>query len=107
MSATAVPAAPIYKPTVRFLLSHPAHLLALGFGSGLSPKAPGTIGTLWAWLSFVVLDVALGNLQWALLLAASLPLGWWAGNAIGRRLGTRPARRGACRASTSAASHHA
>lgn len=78
MSALAVPAAPIYKPTVRFMLKHPAHLLALGFGSGLSPKAPGTIGTLWAWLSFVVLDVALGDLQWALLLAAGLPVGWWA-----------------------------
>jgi phosphatidylglycerophosphatase A len=63
---------------VRFLLAHPAHLLALGFGSGLSPKAPGTVGTLWAWLSFVVLDVALSDLQWAVLLAAGLLVGWWA-----------------------------
>ena len=29
--------------------------LALGLGSGLSPKAPGTVGTLWAWASFLVL----------------------------------------------------
>ena len=41
---------------VRFLLSHPAHWIALGFGSGLSPKAPGTVGTLWAWLMFLLLD---------------------------------------------------
>lgn len=27
-------------------LLNPVHLLALGFGSGLSPKAPGTMGTL-------------------------------------------------------------
>ena len=27
-------------------LKNPVHLLALGFGSGLSPKAPGTMGTL-------------------------------------------------------------
>ncbi|MEX1221082.1 MAG: phosphatidylglycerophosphatase A [Idiomarina sp.] len=27
-------------------LLNPIHLLALGFGSGLSPKAPGTMGTL-------------------------------------------------------------
>ena len=30
------------------LLKHPIHFLALGFGSGLAPKAPGTIGTLMA-----------------------------------------------------------
>ena len=28
------------------LLKHPIHLLSLGFGSGLSPYAPGTMGTL-------------------------------------------------------------
>ncbi|CAG0977148.1 partial phosphatidylglycerophosphatase A, partial [Gammaproteobacteria bacterium] len=40
------------KPSVRFLFAHPAHMIALGFGSGLSPVAPGTVGTLWAWLAF-------------------------------------------------------
>lgn len=30
------------------LLKHPIHFLALGFGSGLAPKAPGTFGTLMA-----------------------------------------------------------
>ncbi len=30
----------------RARLSDPVHFLALGFGSGLSPKAPGTMGTL-------------------------------------------------------------
>ncbi len=30
------------------LLADPVHLLALGFGTGLSPKAPGTAGTLLA-----------------------------------------------------------
>ena len=29
-----------------FRLSDPIHLLAVGFGSGLAPKAPGTFGTL-------------------------------------------------------------
>ncbi|MFT7223394.1 MAG: phosphatidylglycerophosphatase A [Cellvibrionaceae bacterium] len=28
------------------LIRHPLHFLALGFGSGLAPKAPGTFGTL-------------------------------------------------------------
>lgn len=30
----------------RLSLSNPVHFLALGFGSGLAPKAPGTFGTL-------------------------------------------------------------
>ncbi|QBY03379.1 phosphatidylglycerophosphatase A [Thalassotalea sp. HSM 43] len=29
-----------------FNLSNPVHFLALGFGTGLAPKAPGTFGTL-------------------------------------------------------------
>ena len=28
------------------LLKNPIHLLSLGFGTGLAPKAPGTFGTL-------------------------------------------------------------
>jgi phosphatidylglycerophosphatase A len=34
------------KPIPASLLRHPIHLLSLGFGSGLSPFAPGTMGTL-------------------------------------------------------------
>jgi phosphatidylglycerophosphatase A len=30
------------------ILTHPVHCLAFGFGSGLAPKAPGTVGTLLA-----------------------------------------------------------
>ena len=33
--------------SARFMARHPAHWVALGFGSGLSPLAPGTVGTLW------------------------------------------------------------
>src|SRR6185437_14400286 len=36
------------RATARFMLSHPLHLFSLGFGSGLSPVVPGTIGTLFA-----------------------------------------------------------
>ena len=34
------------QPNLNFLLRHPAHFIALGFGSGLAKKAPGTFGTL-------------------------------------------------------------
>jgi phosphatidylglycerophosphatase A len=64
------------KPTWRFLLSHPAHAIALGFGSGLSPIAPGTVGTLWAWAAFLVLQPHLNDPQWAWLLAGAAVVGW-------------------------------
>ena len=46
---------PSHPPSLQFLVAHPAHLLACGFGSGLSPRAPGTFGTLFGWLSFLLL----------------------------------------------------
>jgi phosphatidylglycerophosphatase A len=66
------------RPTARFMLGHPARWLALGFGSGLSPLAPGTVGTLWGWLSFLVLSRWLDAVAWGVLIAASLLLGLWA-----------------------------
>lgn len=66
------------RATVRFMLAHPAHLVALGFGSGLSALAPGTVGTLWAWIAFWALQPWMTELRWGVLLAVSLPLGWWA-----------------------------
>ena len=66
------------RPTAKFLLAHPAHFIALGFGSGLSPIAPGTAGTLWAWLAYLVLAPSLSSAQMGWLIAASTLVGWWA-----------------------------
>ncbi|TFZ01731.1 phosphatidylglycerophosphatase A family protein [Ramlibacter humi] len=66
------------RPGWRFLLSHPAHLIALGFGSGLSPIAPGTVGTLWAWVAYLVLQAWLPPTVLAGVVVASIPVGWWA-----------------------------
>ena len=62
----------------RFMWSHPAHVLAMGFGSGLSPKAPGTVGTLWAWAAYGLMNLFLTTSDIGLLIALSLPVGWWA-----------------------------
>lgn len=78
--------APITRPGAAFLLAHPAHAIALGFGSGLSPWAPGTAGTLWAWLAFLVLQLWLPLEQIAWVVAASLPLGWWASSVAARHM---------------------
>ncbi len=74
------------KPNLRFLLSHPAHAIALGLGSGLSPKAPGTVGTLWAWVTFVLLQPHLNDVQLGWLLLGSTLVGWWACTVSARHL---------------------
>jgi phosphatidylglycerophosphatase A len=68
----------VARPTARFMWGHPARWLALGFGSGLSPWAPGTVGTLWGWVSFVVLNRWLDAAAWGVLIALSLAVGVWA-----------------------------
>lgn len=79
IDATATPIdAPRTAPrraTWRFMVGHPARTLALGLGSGLAPKAPGTFGTLAAWISFLLLDRWLGDAAWAVVIAVSLVIG--------------------------------
>jgi hypothetical protein len=56
-------------PSLKFLLHHPAHLVACGIGSGLSRWAPGTAGTAFAWLSYPYLRMYLeGDLGFAIFL---------------------------------------
>lgn len=75
-------------PTGRFMMAHPAHVMALGFGSGLSPKAPGTMGTLWAWALFALLQGRLTESQWGWLIAVSIGAGWWVCTITARHLRT-------------------
>ncbi|WP_246641634.1 phosphatidylglycerophosphatase A family protein [Paraburkholderia edwinii] len=58
------------RATARFMLSHPCHLISLGFGSGLSPIVPGTIGTLFAWASFALFADRLTVIEWGILVIA-------------------------------------
>ena len=74
-------------PPLRFLFSHPAHLVACGFGSGLSPFAAGTVGTLFAWLSFLPLRSAMGDFVLLIFLLASYILGIFVVDRTGRDLG--------------------
>jgi phosphatidylglycerophosphatase A len=87
MLAAPESALPTRRPTVRLLLSHPAHAIALGFGSGLSPFAPGTVGTLWAWIAFLALQPHLAALEIAALLAVGFFVGWWACTVTARAMG--------------------
>ena len=77
----------VQRASVSFMLGHPARWIALGFGSGLSPRAPGTVGTLWGWVAFVLLDRWLGALQWALVIGGALLVGLWACTRTAQHLG--------------------
>jgi phosphatidylglycerophosphatase A len=69
----------------REILSHPAGWIASGFGSGLSPVAPGTAGSAAALIPWF----ALRELSWplyALVLALAFALGVWVSNFVIARL---------------------
>ncbi|MDP2761896.1 MAG: phosphatidylglycerophosphatase A [Sideroxyarcus sp.] len=77
----------IIRPTLRFVLAHPAHFLALGFGTGLAPVAPGTVGTL---LGFPIYGLLASRLAPAELLAGvagMFAIGVWACGKTGTDLG--------------------
>jgi phosphatidylglycerophosphatase A len=71
----------------KLLLSHPAHFLSLGFGSGLAPKAPGTFGSLAAIPFYLLLSLWLSPMQIALLALPLFLLGIWACDKTGKALG--------------------
>lgn len=76
-------------PDARFLVSHPAHFIALGFGSGLAPAAPGTFGTLAGLGLYWLLALVAPPLVIAFLAIPAFFLGVWACERTGRDLGVQ------------------
>ena len=74
-------------PSLRFLFAHPAHLVACGFGSGLSPFAPGTAGTLFAWATYPLLQTWLGGRELLAFLLLCYIIGVFAVHRTGQDLG--------------------
>ena len=60
----------------RAILANPIHLLAFGFGAGLSPKAPGTMGTVVAVFIYLVLP-NMPPIIYAGLILLSFVFGIW------------------------------
>jgi phosphatidylglycerophosphatase A len=77
----------VARPGLRFALSHPVHFLALGFGTGLAPFAPGTFGTLLAFPLFWSLEPRLQPTDFLILLGALYVAGVWICGKTGRDLG--------------------
>lgn len=72
------------SPDLRFLFRHPAHLIAMGFGTGLAPKAPGTVGTL---LAFPIFWLLPNNGMEPIFIALSFLFGIHVCGVTGRNLG--------------------
>lgn len=73
-------------PNLAFLLQHPYHFVALGFGTGLMKWAPGTFGTLVGLPLFWLLSATPESIHYltlAGLFFAGIPICTKAGNAIG------------------------
>jgi len=77
----------LVKPSLQFVLSHPAHLLSFGFGSGLARKAPGTFGTLAAFPIYWYLAPRLTDAMFLLMLVCAFAVGVWACGITGKVLG--------------------
>lgn len=74
------------KPDISFLFAHPAHFFALGFGSGLAHKAPGTFGTLLG-LPLFYLIARYDLVIQLLVIAALFIIGIYFCNRTGKALG--------------------
>lgn len=74
------------QPDRAFLMAHPAHFLALGFGAGLSPRAPGTVGSLAAIPLYALLSLSPAFWYWAWV-GVALVAGVWICGVAGRALG--------------------
>jgi phosphatidylglycerophosphatase A len=70
----------------RRLLASPAGWLACGFGSGLTPKAQGTFGSLAALLPWLLLR-DLSVVAWLAIIVVTFAIGVWACDVSGRILG--------------------
>jgi phosphatidylglycerophosphatase A len=77
----------VARPNLRFLFGHPYHFIALGFGVGLAPVAPGTFGTLLALPVFWLLSPRLDAAGLLIVLGFMYVGGIWVCDRTGRDLG--------------------
>lgn len=86
-SAERAPARVAVRADWQFMRARLSRWIAMGFGSGLSPVAPGTVGTLWAWIAFAVLERWIAPTGWAALIGVGAVVGVWACARTTRDLG--------------------
>jgi phosphatidylglycerophosphatase A len=85
MTTSPEPERAVLRPTARHL-ADPVHLLALGFGAGLAPFAPGTFGSV-VGLVIALALAPLGFLWNLVACVAAVVAGIWICGESARRLG--------------------
>ncbi len=65
------------NPNFKWVFQTAGRTIAFGFGSGLSPIAPGTAGTLWAWAAFLVGEYFLSTEDFLWIIGGGILLGCW------------------------------
>ena len=84
---------PAITPTLGWMLRHPARIIAFGAGSGLIRPAPGTWGTLFAWITFAPLAAwlqgvaGLAGAAMLILPVTAFLIGIWACGRAARDMG--------------------
>jgi phosphatidylglycerophosphatase A len=78
---------PRKQPSTQFVFAHPAHFIAFGFGSGLAPVAPGTVGTALGFFLYYGLANLLPDQALIAVIGLSFVIGVWACDVTGRDLG--------------------
>ena len=75
------------QPGWHFILSHPAYFMSFGFGCGLFPRAPGTVGTLLALPMYWYISPRVTDELFLMLLIVAFTFGVWACEKTGKALG--------------------
>ena len=77
------------KPNLKWVFQTASRTLAFGFGSGLSPVAPGTAGTLWAWAAFLVGEYFFTTEDFLWIIGGGILLGCWICGQVSEELGKK------------------
>ncbi len=77
------------KPNLKWVFQTASRTIAFGFGSGLSPIAPGTVGTLWAWAAFLAGEYFLTTEDFLWIIGGGILLGCWICGQVSEELGKK------------------
>jgi len=76
-------------PNFKWVFQTASRTMAFGFGSGLSPFAPGTAGTLWAWAAFLLGEYFLSTEDFLWIIGGGILLGCWICGQVSEELGKK------------------
>ena len=77
------------KPNFKWVFQTASRTIAFGFGSGLSPIAPGTVGTLWAWAAFLIGEYLFSTADFLWLIGGGILFGCWVCGHVSEELGKK------------------